>query len=282
MIIFNVAFFPPFGEGHSHSGKKSSILYMCLLSAGETLMRAALLDTAVYSCPYLDGKTARMEQFIAYAIGPEEHEVLLAHGYRHFGNYYFRPDCGVCSSCVPLRVRIPDVSFHRSWRRLLNKSRSLELRVNDPPSIQEAYDLYVQHKKRFGDGEKSDIRVFRESFFAEHPVSRLLTLRDGKRLVAVAHFDQVPHSLSAVYTYYDDTEYAWISPGKLSILHLLQLAIATGRRYLYLGYYVHENPFMKYKAGFTPFEYSPRGGTWLPAREPLGEISFVPGEPLLR
>jgi len=245
-------------------------------------MRAALLDKAVYPCPYIPGRTASMEQFIAYAIGPEEHEILLAHGYRHFGNYYFRPACGVCTSCIPLRVRVEGLSFHRSWRRLLNKSASLELRINEMPSIQEAYEIYVLHKRRFGDGEESDIRIFRESFFTEHPVSRLLTLRDGKRLVAVAHFDQVPGSFSAVYTYYNDRDYAWASPGKLSIIHLLQLAVATGRKYLYLGYYIHDNPFMRYKADFTPFEYSPRGGEWFRAREPLAEISFMPGQTLLR
>ncbi|WP_321992109.1 GNAT family N-acetyltransferase [Marispirochaeta aestuarii] len=245
-------------------------------------MRAALLDTAVYPCPYLEGKTARMEQFITYSIGPEEHETLLAHGYRHFGNYYFRPDCGVCSRCIPLRVRVTGISLHRSWRRLLNKSVFLELRINDTPSIQEAFDLYNLHKRRFGDGEQPDIRIFRESFFTEHPASRILTLRDRKRLVAVAHFDQVANSLSAVYTYYDDKDYARVSPGKLSIIHLIQLAAATGRKFLYLGYYVHDNPFMSYKAGFTPFEYSPRGGVWSRPRDALGEISFIPGEPLLR
>ncbi len=245
-------------------------------------MRAAILDTAFYPCPYLSEKTARMEQFIAYTIGPEEHEALIAHGYRHFGNYYFRPACGACTSCIPVRIRVEGLSFHRSWRRLLRKSVSLDLRINEMPSIQEAYDLYTLHKMRFGDGEDSDMRVFRESFFSEHPVSRILTLRDGKLLVAVAHFDQVPGSLSAVYTYYNDRDYARVSPGKLSILHLLQFAVATGRRYLYLGYYVHDNPFMRYKADFTPFEYSPRGGMWSRPEKPLGEISFVPGESLLR
>ncbi|WP_319562093.1 GNAT family N-acetyltransferase [Marispirochaeta sp.] len=245
-------------------------------------MRASLLDTASYPCPYLSGKTARMEQFIAYTIGPQEHETLLGYGYRHFGTYYFRPACETCSSCVPLRVRVGDVYFHRSWRRLLKKSAGLDLRFNEPPSLQEAYDLYVLHKTRFGDGEQSDILVFRESFFSEHPVSRLLTLRDGKRLVAVAHFDQMPRSLSAVYTYYNDRDYGWVSPGKLCIIHLIQLAKLTNRMYLHLGYYVHENPFMHYKAGYTPFEYSPRGGEWSREKKPLAELSFVPGETLLR
>jgi arginine-tRNA-protein transferase len=244
-------------------------------------MRAALLDDARYPCPYLPGKVACMEQFICENLAVNEHELLLAHGYRHFGSYYFRPRCGGCGGCVPIRVPSGVDGSHRSWRRLLRKTAGLQIRTGEAPSVEEAFALYRQHKRRFADGEQPNLANFRESFFTPHPASRILTVRDGARLVAAAHFDETEASLSAVYTYYDDSAYAWASPGKLAVLKLISEAAARGRRHLYLGYYIHGNASMSYKAGYTPFEYSPAGGIWICPDRDLKELRFDPGSSLL-
>ena len=244
-------------------------------------MRAALLEDAQYSCPYLAGKTTLMEHFLADSVDLDEHDTLLFHGYRHFGSYYFRPKCEVCRACVPVRIPLDTVRLHRSWRRLLRKTARLEFRIGNPPAVQEAFELYSLHKRRFDDKEKSSLEIFRESFFAPHPAANLLTVRDGEHLVAVAHFDETPLNLSAVYTYYDDQNFAWASPGKLAILKLLELAAQTRRAYLYLGFYVHNNRAMAYKADYTPFEYSPVSGSWIIPDRPYSELSFDPKESLL-
>ena len=244
-------------------------------------MRAALLESTSYPCPYLPDRIASMEQFLVYAISPGEHALLLAYGYRHFGGYYFRPACGECRRCVPVRIAAQAVSARRSWRRLLNRTRRLAVEIDRPPAEEEAFELYRLHKRRFSDGENPSPELFRESFFTPHPVTRLLTIRDGDRLVGVCHFDETPGGLSAVYTYYDDVEYAWASPGKLAIISLLDRALRLDLRRLYLGYFVHGNGAMSYKADYTPLEYSPAGGVWMKPDRPLGELRFDPGDPVL-
>ena len=244
-------------------------------------MRAALLEDASYPCPYLPGRQAVMEQFICENLKADEHEILLAHGYRHFGAYYFRPRCSGCGGCVPIRVLASADGSHRSWRRLLKKTAGLQVRTGVAPAPEEAFALYRQHKQRFADGELPSLANFRESFYSYHPAARILTIRDGERLVAAAHFDETDTTLSAVYTYYDDGDYAWASPGKLAVLKLISEAAARGRRYLYLGYYIYSNPSMAYKAGYTPFEYSPAGGIWIKPDRGLGALRFDPGSSLL-
>ncbi len=222
-----------------------------------------------------------MEQFLVSKVTPEEHEILLAYGYRHFGAYYFRPACGSCTACVPVRIGAEPPESRRSWRRVLNKASDLQISFDEIPDTAEAFRLYTNHKKRFDDTESSSIEVFRESFFAPHPAAGILTIRDGDTLVCVSHFDRTGESLSAVYTYYNDTDYGWASPGKLAVLKLLQAAVRENLERVYLGFYVHGNRSMAYKAGYSPLEYSPFGGVWLPPDKPLEELSFIPGDSIL-
>lgn len=243
-------------------------------------MRAALLENASYQCPYLSGRQVKMEQFLTFSLNPEEHEQLLERGYRHFGSYYFRPACIGCARCVPLRFKPLEAKEHRSWRRVMKRGALLDLRLDGELDQEEAFELYRMHKERFDDGEKPDPRLFRESFFSSHPAEHRLSIRDGERLVAVTHFDWTPAAFSAIYTYYNDREYGASSPGKLAILKLAELARERKIKYLYLGFYVHGNRAMSYKALYTPFEYSPFAGHWTEPVQTLEELRFFPGESL--
>src|SRR5690606_9010956 len=73
------------------------------------------------------------------------------------------------------------------------------------------------------------------------------------RLAMVAIIDCGALGLSAVYTFFDPA-LARLSPGVYSVLKEIELCRATGRRYLYLGYYVAENEHMRYKATYHPHE----------------------------
>ena len=244
-------------------------------------MRAVLLEDARYSCPYLSGRETVMEQFLIREVTPLEHEALLFHGYRHFGAYYFRPRCGACHACIPVRIPVTDPRSRRSWRRVLNKASALSFSFLETPDAEEAFAVYRLHKQRFSDNEQNSLDVFRESFFTPHPAAGVLTVRSGTRLVGVAHFDDAGESLSAVYTYYDHLDFSWASPGKLAVLKLLEYARDCGRCRIYLGYYVYGNRSMAYKADFTPLEYSPRGGEWQEPDTSPEKLEFVPGPSLL-
>jgi arginyl-tRNA--protein-N-Asp/Glu arginylyltransferase len=69
----------------------------------------------------------------------------------------------------------------------------------------------------------------------------------------VAICDETPQAWSAVFCFYDPA-YARISPGIANVLRLVDLARATSRRFVYLGYLVSACQSLRYKAAFHPQE----------------------------
>jgi arginine-tRNA-protein transferase len=79
--------------------------------------------------------------------------------------------------------------------------------------------------------------------------------------VAVAICDAGAASLSAVYCYYDP-QFRGVSLGTYSVLRQVALCRQTGRRHLYLGFFIGQSPHMSYKAQFHPHQRRV-GGVWL-------------------
>ena len=78
--------------------------------------------------------------------------------------------------------------------------------------------------------------------------------------MAVAIADAGHTSLSAVYCFYDPS-FTAVGLGTYSVLRQVRLCRETGRRHLYLGFYVRESPHMSYKARFHPHQRLV-GGEW--------------------
>jgi arginine-tRNA-protein transferase len=76
--------------------------------------------------------------------------------------------------------------------------------------------------------------------------------QDG-RLVGIGLVDETPSALSSVYFYHDP---AWRpqAPGTFSALQEIAYARNTGRRWLYLGYWIAACQSMAYKANFRPHQ----------------------------
>jgi arginine-tRNA-protein transferase len=79
--------------------------------------------------------------------------------------------------------------------------------------------------------------------------------------VAIAIADAGKLSLSAVYCYYDPS-FRLLSLGTYSVLRQIELCRASGRRHLYLGFFIAESPHMSYKANFRPNQRL-IGGRWI-------------------
>ncbi|XP_043271014.1 arginyl-tRNA--protein transferase 1 [Venturia canescens] len=78
---------------------------------------------------------------------------------------------------------------------------------------------------------------------------------DGK-LIAVAVIDVLPISVSSVYFFYDP-EYSFLSLGTFSSLREICLTrqlnkLASALKYYYMGFYIHSNVKMRYKAKIRP------------------------------
>ena len=86
-------------------------------------------------CPYLPEREERSEGFVAADLRPEDYELLMGCGFRRSGRVFYRPRCGSCLECVPLRVpvqrfRQADGRLRsRSWRRIWRMNREIRVEV---------------------------------------------------------------------------------------------------------------------------------------------------------
>ena len=263
------------------AGLSSPLFFRYSLSM--PLLCAPLKD-AVHSCGYFDFFTAVTEHFFLKGYSRSDLDTLLERGYRHFGKYFFRPRCGSCVRCVPIRVRTEPFRFSRNARRVINRASGFRIEEGPPEPTREAYELYARHLTRFDGGEPSDRERFTEAFFDPLPGSRQLSVYHNGRLIALSHFDRGHSSLSAVYTYYDDS-YIRESLGRLVIYELIRRAREERIPYLYLGYYIEENRHMVYKKLYKPNEVLTSEGSWRSFYDADGRrlipgeaLGFVPGE----
>lgn len=252
-------------------------------------IRGYVLGEADSACPYIDGNRATTERLVVDSLGEEDLDALLAAGYRHFGSYFFRPVCHACHACIPLRIPLAGYRFSRSARRLLKRDAPFLVTVERPHPSRAAYELYLDHKRRFEPPPEApheeSYEEFVETFFQAMPFSYQLSVYDGERLIAVSHFDMTSTSISAIYCYYDD-RYRRESLGSLAIYKEIETGLARGLDFVYLGYYIRENRHMNYKIRFRPNEILREEGRWehlLDAGgdfpdtiEDLGDIEFIP------
>lgn len=219
------------------------------------------LEESETPCPYLEGRVFISKNLIINSIDEEGIEAMLESGYRHFGPYFFRPECSSCRECRPIRVSVKDFRFSRSGKRVLNRATHFTVKFIDRsvPDIMK-FNLYRDHKKRFVEADIESYENWVNSFFSDQSFNKTMEIWDRDTLAAVTHLDVTGKMVSAVYCYWSEA-YASFSPGKLSILLGLQMAMEAGLEYYYLGYYIKDNKHMSYKASYRPNQIL-KDGVW--------------------
>jgi leucyl-tRNA---protein transferase len=237
-----------------------------LLHVGQ-LLRTSPPELIVYDrstdCPYLSGCVSRLP--LRYPVRPLTRTELahrLAAGDRREGKLLYRPECSGCAECVPIRLNVDLLEPSRTQRRTykkLNQRLTVELA---PVEAGDAHvSLYNAHRigRRLGAPKKLVTKEDYELMFVETCCESFeLRYFEGGELVGVGIVDRAQDSLSAVYSYYDPNR-ASLSLGTFSILKQVELCRRWGLKYLYLGFYVADNPHMRYKARFNPSERLIRG-----------------------
>lgn len=218
-------------------------------------MLAHFIDSKSFNCGYFDDRQSFFEEYLLEDINAVEFEYLLAHGMRHFGDYFFRPRCKNCFQCVPIRLRTRDFTMNRSQRRVMKACQDVEVRIGPPAYSEEKFDLYLKHKKRFNSlkDDVEDKENFRLSFYVHTPFGIEFEYYVDGKLVGAALGDRTPRTFSAVYTFYDPPD-PKLSLGTYSVLKQLEYSIEQGVKFYYLGYYITNNNSLKYKANFRPNE----------------------------
>ncbi|HOT46417.1 MAG TPA: hypothetical protein PLC28_16145 [Spirochaetota bacterium] len=203
-------------------------------------------------CTYLPERNCRFEYFFAYDLTANDLEELLCRGWRKFGEYYFRPSCGECRRCVPLRVLAGEFTPTKSQRRVLRGCEGIEVRFNELEYRDEIFEVYRDHSlNRFG--KESEENDFFTAFYTRScpTLQSEYFLRD--KLIAVGFIDVSSKGLSSIYYIYK-TSFEKYRLGTYSVMREAEHAASLGLPYYYLGYYIEENQHMAYKGHFHPHE----------------------------
>lgn len=243
-------------------------------------MLAHFIDSRDFQCGYFKDRKSLFEEYLLEDITEVEFEYLLAHGMRHFGDYYFRPRCRDCHECIPVRIRTEKFQMTRNQKRAYKECREIKMKAGPPRYSKEKFQLYLGHKKRFQplQDDVEDEQNFRLSFYVQTPFGIEFEYYLDDKLIGVALGDVTGKSFSAIYTFYD-AQYSRMSLGTFSIIRQLEYSLEQGIQFFYLGYYIGGNKSLCYKANFRPNEVYLEG-EWRPFRNAAGDF-LIPEEKML-
>lgn len=207
------------------------------------------------SCPYIDGEKFTQRYAFLKDLKQEEFDMMLLNGWRHFGYFFFMPNCKSCNACTPIRTLINKFTPSKSQRRNLKKNDLiLNVEFTHLEYKDEIFEVYKKHSKVKFNQETSK-EDFKESFFSDalSGNSVLSLYRIGEKLVGVGFIDISDTGISTVYFCYD-TDYSSYGLGVYSVLKEIEYGKSLNKDYYYLGYYIKENSSMEYKSRYTPYE----------------------------
>lgn len=206
------------------------------------------------SCPYINDKIFTQEYFFAFDVSQEELNYLLEKGWRKFGQFFFRPACLGCKSCIPIRIRVNEFKPTKSQKRIIKKNQNILMKISPLTYKKEYFELYKKHSlNRFNNKHDTSENDFIDSFFSESTDSFITEYLLDNKLIGCGFLDRSTEALNSIYFCYD-TDFSELSLGTFSALTEIQLTVSMGLKYYYLGYYIKENNHMSYKNNFKPYD----------------------------
>lgn len=208
-------------------------------------------------CPYIPGRVER--QLYTELSAPTSREVfrrLSLAGFRRSHHIAYRPACPGCSACVPVRVRVRDFEWNRSWRRVMKANDALVAEDVGLEISDEQYRVFRRYvRSRHGDGDMAMMnrRDYAAMILTSSVDSSIIEYREEGELKAACLVDLLPDGLSAVYSFFEPGLHRQ-SPGSYMILWLIDEARRRGLSYVYLGFWIAESRKMAYKSRFRPLE----------------------------
>lgn len=212
--------------------------------------------TPEHGCSYLPDEAEQLMVLLDDKHrNPVGYENLLVAGFRRSGNDLYRPHCQGCSACHSLRIPVRQFTASRSQKRIQHNNRDIRLVLStqDKPEYYDLFARYIHERHHDGSMFPATRNQYDGFLLCDWLTPYFLEFRLNQQLVALAITDPLPHSLSAMYTFFDPA-FADRSLGTLAILTQLKLAQRMNRQWLYLGYQVDACRKMKYKTKFHPHE----------------------------
>lgn len=189
-------------------------------------------------------------------IDADTYSQLIQLGFRRSGDVVYRPHCGICNACKPIRIPVSEFEPSRSQRRQWRKNEDLDV-TSLPCNYQdEHYQLYRSYQSARHPGGSMDVddpERYISFFTADGIETRLVEFRLAGKLLCVAVVDWLPAGLSAVYTFFDPSHHDR-GLGSYAILWQIMRARKIGLPHVYLGYWINDCDKMSYKTRYRPYE----------------------------
>jgi len=183
---------------------------------------------------------------------------LMDNGFRRDQNYFYRPECRLCSACKSVRVQVSSFRPDRTQRKIYNRlDGGIYVSVADG-ATDEHFALYQKYEQ----SRHSDSEMVKMSFdefcrmIENSPIETHLyefRSKETNELRAAMLVDHVVLGLSAVYSFFDVGK-PKESLGTYMIVKMIEWCRELSLPYFYLGYYIAECRKMNYKNKFKPFE----------------------------
>lgn len=211
------------------------------------------------------------DEFYLSEVSPAQLDDLLAEGWRHFGEHFFRYNLGVCEGAIrfviPLRIRLADFSFSKSQRRVFNKNQDLRCITRPIEITAEKERLFEKHKQRFKTGVPDSLYDFLSFDAANVPCKSFeISVYSGEKLLAASFFDVGAESFSGIYAMFEPDEGSR-RLGILTMLLEIETALKNGKKFYYQGYAYTGNSFYDYKKRFRAVENYDWRGNWTDFKE---------------
>ncbi|AFL68538.1 arginyltransferase [Sulfurospirillum barnesii] len=214
------------------------------------------LDT---QCSYISECKTRMEYKYIENASMQLNQDLIERGWRRFGNYYSRPQCKGCQSCLSLRIDVENYHFSRSAKRTFKKAEGISYVIQAPTMSTEHLELYERYHRFMEERRGWHYYYLKPQSYHElyvsgaHNFGKEILYFHDKKLIGVDLIDFLDNGISSIYFYYDP-DFAHLSLGRLSIYEQILLAKEYGLKWIYLGYYVEACQSLKYKASYQPYQ----------------------------
>ena len=209
-------------------------------------------------CSYLENKEQTTHYKIINECSAHLTQELIERGYRRFGRMYFRPICEGCQECKSIKIDVDNYSFSKSEKRVLKKAVDVDIYIQSPSLSQDhltlfdAYHRFNSEKKGWDFTEVTPDHYYNSFVVGHEEYGKEVLYFYEDKLIGVDLIDILEDGISSIYFYYDP-KYSHLSLGKLSLLHQIQLAKESKKKWIYLGYYVEDCPSLSYKANYKPY-----------------------------
>ena len=222
-------------------------------------------------CAYLPNRFER-KIFTKLSIntGEKLNNALSKQGFRRSQNILYRPACKGCNLCFSARIKVSDFCYSKSQKRVKNKNRTIQRKINNTWATEEQFDLFKKYlNQRHADGGMTEMQVYEFAAMIEETsvFSKVIEYTDNnyndqQTLRCVSLTDMIDDGISMVYSFFDP-DFNQQSLGTHIILDHIEYAKELDLSYVYLGYWVPGSKKMEYKSNFSGLEIY-CGNKWQP------------------